>query len=183
MTDAALITLLERREEEALLYLKERYEQECFSIALRLLRSEEEAEECVNDVWMQLWNSIPPTRPENLRCYIAKTVRNTALHRLERQSAQKRSAVLVLLDELSECIPDPLREREAEARELREFLNGFVRSLRREEQQIFLRRYWYGERIDELAVRFGCSESRVNGILFRIRKKLRRELEKEGMQP
>lgn len=176
---ADIIELLERRDEEALVLLREKYSDYCYSILYRLLRDHGQAEEALSDVWLSIWNSIPPARPARLRAYLAKTARNTALHYMEHGNAVKRKAVTVLLDELSECIPDPKWEGD---RELKQLLEEFLRSLSPEDRRLFLRRYWYGQTIEELAKEFGCSCSRVTGILFRARKKLKKYLEKEGYQ-
>ena len=174
---ADIIELLERRDEGGLVLLKEKYSDYCYSIIYSLLRDHEQTEEALNDVWLQIWNSIPPARPVRLRAYLAKTARNTALHFIKHNSAQKRSGVMVLLDELAECIPDPQWQSENDLKELlREFVNG----LEPETQRIFLRRYWYNHSIEELSKAMHCSESRITGILFRTRKKLRNFLEKEG---
>lgn len=173
---ADIIELLERRSELGLELLKEKYSDYCYSIIYRLLRDHEQTEEALSDVWLQIWNSIPPARPQRLRAYLAKTARNTALHYIRHNDAQKRSGITVLLDELAECIPDPKRETD----DLKELLRSFVDDLGPEERRIFLRRYWYGADIREIAADRGCTENRITGILFRTRKKLKKHLEKEG---
>lgn len=175
---ADIIELLERRSELGLELLKENYTSYCYTIIYRLLQDHEQTEEALSDVWLQIWNSIPPTRPRQLRAYLAKTARNAALHYLRYNDAQKRSGATVLLDELSECIPDPKWERDTV--DLKELIRSFVSGLEQEERQIFLRRYWYGADIREIAKDRGCTENRITGILFRTRKKLKKYLEKEG---
>ena len=102
-----IIELLERRSEQGIALLKEKYADYCYSIIYRLLQDREQAEEALNDVWLQIWNNIPPARPQCLRAYLAKTARNAALHYIRHNDAQKRNGVTLLLDELTECIPDP----------------------------------------------------------------------------
>ena len=174
---ADIIELLERRDEQGLALLKEKYSDYCYSIIYRLLRDHEQTEEALSDVWLRIWNSIPPARPLRLRAYLAKTARNIALDYIKHNSAEKRNGMILILDELNECIPDPEWER---SDSLKELLREFVGSLEPEEQRIFLRRYWYGASIEELAKAMHCSESRITGILFRTRKTLRKHLEKEG---
>ena len=181
MTQTQIVAQLARRDEEALLHLRDRYEVYCLTIARRLLRSEQAAEECVSDVWLAVWRS--EAVPTDLRAYLARVTRNIALHYLEREGAQKRGGVTVLLDELAECIPDPLRERETDGLFLREVLNDFVRGLKPEERELFVKRYWYGYSVGELAALRGWQENRVSAILSRLRKKLRKRLEKEGYTP
>lgn len=80
------------------------------------------------------------------------------------------------------CIPDSSRERELEARELGQILDRFLRTLSRENQMVFLRRYWYVDTIAEIAVRYGISESAVQMRLSCTRSKLAAYLEKEGIK-
>lgn len=173
-----IVKLLLQRDEQALALLQNQYSKFCRQIISGLLTSIQDTEEALNDVWFRVWNSIPPAKPKYLRAYLAKTARNTALHYIERDKAQKRSAVTVLLDELAECIPDPAQE--IHGSELGDILNSFVRSLHDEERSFFLRRYYFGESIKEIAEAHDCQENRVAVTLFRIRKKLRGVLEKEG---
>ena len=175
-----IVTLLERRDETALLYVKKHYGNYCYTILYGILRDHEEAQEALNDVWFRIWKSIPPGKPDCFQAYVAKVSRNIALDRLKFQNAQKRKNTALPLEEIREMLPDPAWERGEEGRELREVLNAFVKTLKPEERKLFLRRYWYNETIEELSETFCCSQSRITGILFRLRKRLRKYLEKEG---
>ena len=171
-----IIERLERRDEMAIELLKAYYGDYCYRIIYNQLCSHEETEEALNDVWMKIWNSIPPARPTHLRAYIAKAARNTAIDYIKKNTAERRSGITELLDEIAEVVPDTSESDGF----LKDTLNRFVRSLRSEEQRIFLRRYWYGASIEELADELGCSQTRIANILHRTRNKLRKHLEKEG---
>ena len=171
-----IIERLERRDETAIELLKVYYEDYCYRIIYNQLCSHEETEEALNDVWLKIWNSIPPSRPTHLRAYIAKAARNTAIDYIKRNSAERRSGITTMLDEIAEVVPDAAKSDGF----LKDTLNRFLRSLGPEEQRIFLRRYWYGANIEELAAELGCSQTRIANILHRTRKKLRKHLEKEG---
>ena len=69
---ADIIELLERRDEKALELLRFYYGDYCRAILLRLLGSREETEEALSDVWLQIWNAIPPARPRHLKAYLPK---------------------------------------------------------------------------------------------------------------
>lgn len=175
--------LMERlllRDEQGIAMLKEEYGQLCYSIIYRLLRDHEQTEEALSDVWLQIWNSIPQARPAQVRAYVAKTARNTAIHYVKRNTAQKRSGITVLLDELEECIPDPRWQCDGE--ELKEMLRSFLLSLEAEERRVFLRRYWYGDTVQEIAMDSHCTANRIAGLLFRTRNKLRKYLKSEGYE-
>lgn len=177
---AQIMELLLSRDEQGLAMLEKEYRDLCYSIIYRLLRDPEQTEEALSDVWFQVWNSIPQARPAHLRAYMAKTARNTAIHYVQRNAAQKRNGITVLLDELEECIPDPRWECDSE--NLKDLLGKFISSLGREEKRIFMRRYWYGETVQELAKASHCTQNRITGILFRTRNKLRKYLESEGYE-
>lgn len=174
MTESTIIELLLARDPGALTALQTEYARYCTAIAGGLLSDPADVEEVVADVWMQVWTSIPPNHPEHLRLYVGRIARNLALNRLEYHSAGKRAAPL---EELTGLTPDRNLERQA----LKDALERFLRQQKPEHRQMFLRRYWYGDSIEELTARFGCTKARATGILFRLRRKLRETLEKEDL--
>lgn len=175
-----IVELLWKRDESALEIMEHQYGGFCRRIVSGMLGNIQDVEEAMNDIRMRIWNSIPPAKPQYFSAYLAKTARNTAVHYIEHENAQKRSGITVLLDELAECIPDPTAEQEINSIALRTILNQFVRSLRTEERSFFLRRYYFGESIRDIAVAYQCPENRVAVTLHRVRKKMRDWLEKEG---
>ena len=122
-----IILLFEQRDEKALELLEENYKSYCFSIIQRILESREDAEECWNDVLSKAWTAIPPAKPKNLRLWLGKVARNSALTMMEAENTQKRKGITVQLEELSECIPAPLAEKEADSALLREFMQNFIK--------------------------------------------------------
>ena len=175
MTESTIMELLHRRDPEALSALQREYHRYCTAIAGGILADRADVEEVVADVWMQVWCSIPPNRPEHLRLYVGRIARNLALNRLEYHSAGKRAALPV--EELESVTPDRSLERQV----LRDALEAFLRQQKEAHRQMFLRRYWYGDDVAEIAARFGCSKTKVTGVLFRMRRKLRDHLEKEDI--
>ena len=84
-----------------------------------------------------------------------------------------------LLSELSECIP--CQRDDFAQLELTQILNSFLHSLPESRRNLFLRRYWYCESVEELGRRYRMSQSAVKSSLFRTRNKLKAYLEKEGV--
>lgn len=182
MTDKEIVGLFLQRDEKAMKEAENKYKNYCTAVAERILGDREDAEECWNDVLMAAWNSIPPKEPDNLKFYLGKIARNNAIKRLDFLKAQKRDGgIKIQLDELAQCIPAPLFEHEADSIALRDFMNGFIRSLSKEQRNVFIRRYWLCEGIGEIAEKLGYSENKISLILFRIRKRLKKELEKEDL--
>ena len=178
MEDNEILALLLARDEQGLKELEQKYGSRLKHLAAGIL-PEEDAEECLNDTFLAVWNSIPPRQPEYLFAYTAKICRNLALNRVEWNQAAKRNAVVVELSaELEQCIPDTSATMEQQ--ELGELISSFLKQLPLDKRQLFIRRYWYGESIKELAAAFGCRESKVKSILFRLRNQLWKELKKEG---
>ena len=179
MEDHQILALLLSKEEQGLKELELKYGSKLKHLAMSIL-PEEDALECVNDTYLAVWNSIPPKQPEYLFAYTAKICRNLAFNRVEWSNAAKRNAIVVeLSDELLECIPNT--SATIEQNELTHLLRSFLQTLPEQKRNLFIHRYWYGESIKELAVAFGYREEKVKSMLFRIRKQLWKELNKEGI--
>lgn len=180
--DSTIIDLLWARSEEGLAQLQTRYSRLCHRIALNLLGKREDAEECVNDVYLAVWDSIPPNRPQSLAAYVGKVTRNIAVSCLRRREAKGRScAGTVLIDELAECLPDTNAPDPTDDMTLREALQSFFDSLPEEDRVIMLRRYYDGEPTQHIARELGLKHSTVRVRLHRLRERLRDHLETEGI--
>lgn len=181
MDDPQIIALLQARDERGLDACRSSHGAYLNALALRILGDRSDAEECVSDTYFQAWRRIPPDTPRHFRAYLAAICRHFAFDRLDRRQAQKRSAeLLALTEELSAALPDRAAEGALTALELGQALDRFLRTLPKQQRQLFLRRYWYADSVKELAARFGMGESRVKTSLFRTREKLRSYLESEG---
>lgn len=183
MEDKEILDLYWARSEQAILETGRKYGAPVRRVALNILRDEQDAEECVNDTWLGAWNSIPPKRPDPLLTYLCKIARNAALSRRRASLAQKRNSSFdVALDELEGCLAAPgSPERDYDARELAAAVNGFLATLSHEDRYAFLRRYWYGDGVSQIAEQMGCQGHRLSVRLSRVRKNLKNYLEKEGL--
>lgn len=168
-----------KRDETAIEIAEKEYGGICRKIIGGFLNCAADAEEAMNDLWISIWNSIPPACPKYFKAYLAKAARNTALHYIERESAEKRGGTNVLIEELTECVPDNYFTDVAETVGVKDMLNRFLRLLKSEERTFFIRRYYFGETVSEIAAASKCSQDKVSVSLFRTREKLRRFLEKE----
>lgn len=184
MKDNEIIELYWRRDEGAISATTDAYGNYCHSIAYNILCNNEDAEECVNDTWMNAWKSIPPQRPNRLSTYLGKLTRNLALNRYKSQSTQKRGAgqVALALSELEGCVPAQAEPAQTlDERVLVSAIETFLYAQPRTERNIFIGRYWYLHPIRELAKAYHMSESKVASLLYRMRNKLKLHLEKEGI--
>lgn len=183
MDDKQIIGLYFCRSEQAIEETASKYGRYCYSIAKSILPSHEDAEESVNDTYLDAWKSIPPHRPNSLKLFLGRITRRISIDRWRRLTAEKRGGgeMPLLLEELQECLADTSTpEKRLEQRELSRVLNNFVLSLPAPEQRVFLCRYWYMDSIRSISHRFGYSESKVKSMLHRTREKLRNSLQKEG---
>lgn len=183
MDDKGIVRLYFERNERAIDETSKKYGKYCFSIANNILSNREDAEESVNDTYLDAWNSIPPHRPNSLALFLGKITRRISIDLYRRKNAQKRGGgeMALVLDELYQCIADETDiEKEFEKRHLSQVINAFVEFLPRNEQKVFICRYWYMDSIQSISKRFGYSESKVKSMLFRTREKLRDALRKEG---
>ena len=179
MEDNKIIELYFARNEDAISQTSYKYGHYCRTIAINILASEEDSQECLNDTYLQAWNSIPPTRPNSLRAFLGKITRNIALNLLEKKNAQKRGGgeLTLVLSELSEFrgSTDHFTDELA----LSEIINSFLASLPTQSRKFFVGRYFYARSIKEIARMYGVSENKVIVSLFRTREKLRTALTKE----
>ena len=183
MEDAKIIELYWERDERAVSETEKKYGKYCHSIAFGVLRNELDAEECVNDTYLRVWESIPPHRPNRLAAFIGKITRNLSINRYMHDRAKKRSGFTeVIFDEIAEIIPDPESQSGVENEAvISDAINAFLATLPQRTRIIFVRRYWYMSTIADIADSLDLSESNVKVILLRTRKKLREHLLKEGI--
>ena len=181
-TDRHIIDRLFARSEEGLTLLQTHYGKLCHRIALNLLGSREDAEECVNDTYLAVWNTIPPNRPASLMAYVGKVTRNIAVSCLRKRGTKgRRCEGVILLDELAECLPDTDTPDPADDLTLREALQSFFDSLPEEDRAIMVRRYYDGEPTEAIAVSLGLRHGTVRVRLHRLRERLREHLEERGV--
>lgn len=181
--DEKIIELFFARAEEAIAHAQEAYGALCQSVVRRILPDQRDVEECVNDMYLRIWNAIPPERPSSLCAYMARVARNLALDRYSYNSAsQRNSALTAAFEELEPWLPAHVGDPDSTAENLyfRHVLNDFLRTQSSEARRFFLRRYWYGETCREIAESSQVSEAKVRTSLFRMRERLRSALEKEG---
>ncbi len=184
MEDAGIVELLFARSERAVEELAGKYGAGCRRIAGNILGDDRDAEECVNDTYLGVWNAVPPKRPDPLRAFVYRVARNLAVKRYHRNSARKRGGGYdAVLDELEECLAGfPTLEDQLEARELSRLLDLFLDGLSERDRALFVRRYWYAEPVESLAKHFGATPNNIYVRLHRIRDRLRQYLLKEGIE-
>lgn len=183
MDDLQIIELYFARDEHAIKETDHKYGKLCFRIAKNLLFNNEDSEECVNDTYLTLWNKIPPTRPNNFPAFICKITRNLSLKKLEGSNAMKRSVdAIISLSEIEATLPDNSIAQDVGDEELGKLISKFLWSEKELDRNIFLRKYWFFDSINDIAERYSMNENSVKSVLFRSRNRLRKFLKKEGIE-
>lgn len=179
MEDSGIVELYFVRSEDAIAETRRKYHPYCTKIAYSILASLDDTEECVSDAYLHTWNAIPPNRPKSLKAFVGRITRNLALDRLKANTAKKRGEITLVLDELqvsSLDTPYDAMERKLVA----EAITKFLHTLPPVKQQMFVLRYWYFDSIKTISRKTGWKEDSVRSELYRLRNKLKANLEKEG---
>lgn len=183
MEDSKIIDLFWGRDEDAIRYTEMKYGAYCHAIALNILSIKEDAEECVSDTWLSAWNYIPPQRPVNLRVWLGKVVRNSALNLWDRNHAKKRyNGIEALFEELADCIPsDDNAAQGLEVKELSRHINDWLKSLSASDRALFIHRYWGGQSLSALAKAWNTTPAKLAQKMYKLRCELKYLLQKEGV--
>ena len=184
MDDDAIIELYWARDEQAIEQTRRKYGGYCTAIARRIVANREDADECVSDAYLGAWNAIPPHRPQVLGAFLGKITRNLALKKRRAACADRRGGgeVALAIDELGESVPAAGSVTEqVEANDLARAIDSFLAPLDADDRRMFVCRYWHFDSIEQVASRFGFTQSKVKMSLKRTRDRLRGHLEQEGL--
>ena len=179
MQDHEIIDLYFARDERAILNTEQKYGSYCKTIAMNILHDDSDSDECVNDTYLAAWNSIPPQRPTSFSAYLARLTRNISLNRYKSRTTERRGGgeFALSLDELDDCVADT----DKSAEELGKLITEFLYTEKKEMRQVFIRRYFYGDSIEDISKRFTFSESKIKSMLHRTRLALREYLTQNGV--
>ncbi len=179
-----ILTALEARDESALRTVSRLYGRLLHGIALRITGNDSDAEECVNDALLDLWNAVPPAKPTRISAYVSALVRRRAIDRVRYNAAEQRAGITFAesSEELAECLVDPDGYSDCDSLVIRDSLQAFVDRLPEEDRRIFLLRYYRFESHETIAELCGLSTPAVAMRLLRLRKRLKKALEAEGIE-
>lgn len=181
MDDKQIIKLFFLRAEKAIEETAKRFGNTLHRIAMNILGNHHDAEETTNDTYLAIWNAIPPKEPDPLAPYVYRTGRNMALKKLEYNTAEKRNGHYdVSLDELGAILPDENAQHELNTHEVADSINVFLENETERSRYIFVRRYWYGDSVEDIAKSLHTKSGTVSVQLHRLREKLKAYLIKEG---
>ena len=186
MNDEKIIDLFWKRDETAIKEADKKYGRYCSTVSMSILHNELDAEECVNDAYLSLWNSIPPHRPQVLRTFLGRIVRNISINRHKSTHRQGHNCYMdvsleELMDELVDCFPSDDDMTNELSGEIKEYLQAFLREQDALNRKLFVGRYWYSYSISRLSASYGLTEGAVEIRLRRTRTKLKKYLNERGI--
>ena len=183
MDDGKIVELYLKRDEQSIKETEAKYGKLCYSISYNILNNHDDSKECVNDTYMEVWNAIPPARPDNFMAFVCKVSRNLSLKRLEFMMRKKRSQnMIVSIEELQNILPDERYAPGVTDEDVGELISKFLRRQKEDVRNVFIRKYYFFDSIGEIAKRYSFTESKVKNMLFYTRNKLRDYLIKEGVE-
>ena len=129
------------RLESAILETKNKYGKLINLIAYNILCSKDDADECENDTYLNVWNSIPPNEPENLKAYCLRISRNLAIKRYRYNLAQKRDnskqlSLEKIMEECGDIVPE--RNNVSDENEIKIIINKFLMELPLKKKGIYV---------------------------------------------
>lgn len=183
MEDNQIIDLFFERSEQAIIELSNKYGKLCRKVSLNILNNTQDSEECVNDAYLGVWNTIPPHKPSLLPAYVCRIVRNISIKKYYSNTAFKRNSYYdVAFEELEDCIPSLNNvDSDYNSKELAKIINDFLDTLDKDNRVMFVRRYWFSDSLTELAKMFEITEHNTSVRLFRIRGRMKKYLIKRGV--
>lgn len=184
LPDEEIVELYWNRDEKAITATDDKYRQFLFTIAYNIVHDNLDCEECLNDTYLGTWNRIPPTRPNVFQAFLSRIMRNIAVNRYKHNTAAKRvpSELTVSLEELEHCMRSDLTvEEEVAIKRLSDALNDYLCALPERDRLVFMCRYYYADKVIEIADMLGISRNTVTKYLDNIREGLKEHLIEEGI--
>ena len=181
--DERIIELFFSRSDSAISCVADKYGGKMHALSYNIVGNRLDAEECVNDAYLAMWNAIPPARPLPLSPYAYRVTRNLSLSRYRYNTAEKRNtSSTVSFEQISDCIPDERDVRDGVDRgELTAILNRWLGRLNEQNLYIFMRRYWYMDGIEKIADDLDITAAAVYLRIDRMKKSLARFLREKGV--
>ncbi len=179
VSDERIIEMLFDRDEQGLTVAEEKYGTLCRKVAYNIIGDYDEVGDCINSSLFQLWNAIPPARPECLKAYLCGIVRNVAVSIRKKRKVYNDSQTN--FSELSEIFSDSEdTEGQFDGKMLGAYINEFLSGQKETNRKIFVMRYYYNFNIRDISLTLKMKEATVKTKLFRIRGELKLFLSEKG---
>lgn len=179
VTEDNYVKLMKQGNEKALQYFIEHYGWIVKSIVCAKLPGHEpEQEECMNDVFLAIWENVAHYDSE--RAAFTTWVSAVTRYRILNYRRKLQNAEWEDIDGLQ--IVDGLDVEEQFLIEEQEEFQSLLRGLSDEDQEIFMRLFWDEQDHDEISQEMNIPKSRLYNRISRGKKKLRRMIGTERSQ-
>jgi RNA polymerase sigma-70 factor (ECF subfamily) len=180
LDDEKLMKLLRSREDEALIYIIERYSKLLWVVVCGVLNNigtSEDIEECISDAYMTLWHSPKSFNPQkgSLKTFLAIVAKRKALDKYR----QLTKANIIELNEAISSSDDDLFEYIVR-QDLYSELYEAIRLLREPDKEILIRRYFFDEKPSGIAEKTHIPVKDVKNRLYQSKQQLRKTLQHKG---
>jgi RNA polymerase sigma-70 factor (ECF subfamily) len=179
MEDEKIIRLIISRDEKGLELLLEKYQSFILYLLHGMLASyPQDLEECFNDIRLKLWNNIESfdaTR-SSLKTYITHIVRNAAIDKIRKIKREQRYIDKTInFDEgyLGTVANEQSAEEIVFNEENKKMFLSAIKKLKKKDQELFFRKYYYLQPNAQIAEELGRSEKTIEGRITKIRKKIK----------
>ena len=183
MEDDQIVELYWQRSEDAIQETMNKYGAYLTAVAANILADQEDSHEAVNDTYYRAWCTMPEYRPRYLAAYLTRLTRGFAIDIWRSRHRDRRTAseYACSLEELADVVSDvETTESRVEGKLLAEEVSRFLKSLPKEDREIFLGRYYFADSVKEIAGYTGLNQARIKHVLFKVRKQLKAWLTEEG---
>ena len=180
MSDEVLIQKLLEGDDEASSYMIHAYSKLLWVIVGGILckvGSRQDIEECISDVFVQLWMNPKAFNPEkgSLKTYLAVIAKSKAFNVYKKLSKSN----FVELDEASILSDDDLLDSILENEKHSELYTA-IAGLNEPDKEILLRRYFYDEKPKSIAEHISLPLKEVKNRLYQSKLRLRKTLLRTG---
>lgn len=176
MQDEKILLGIQRREEDVMAYVLNRYSRLLWPIAAAVLEGAgdgRDVEECVADAFVYLWQNpgkfdLSRGSIKTLLCIVARS------RAMDRRRVLLRHQTVPLEDVIQRSgigVQEDFLKAESR-RELRDAVNA----LEEPSREILMRRYSYGQKPKEISLALGLTVKQVDNYLYRAKRQLRQTL-------
>lgn len=182
--DDRIVELLFNRDQQGIVLTEQKYRRYLYTVAYNIIKDREDCEECLNDVYLALWDSVPPHRPCSFKAYLTTLVRRAAtdVYRKKKRLRRVPDEMESSLSELEFLLSSKdTPESRMESALLSDALNRFLSTVSKEERILFISRYYLCMSFSAISEATGIPKTSLRKKAELLKEKLKEYLKQEGM--
>lgn len=179
--DREIILLLQQNDEKGYEMMIHKYSAYVGAIVYNISApylSKSDMEELAGDVFFKIWKTRTSLQGDHLKGLLSVTSRNTCLNALK---TTRLPTIPIELDGFQPADSDPLHSI-YERKEQMEIINHSVNTFGEPDREIFIRFYYFGEKMNQISEELSINLSTVKTKLRRCKEKLRTALHEGGYE-